>query len=248
MIRTLLGSAVCLALLCSVGCSREDPDPIPIPDGIDWEAAGELETDGNGLWILDGPSAMQQVLESMHHEDAVATSLHVQEMIPVDGGEVTLGREVTVERFGDRTASAANFAIGSQRGELISVAEEAWIRGNAAFMEEHGFTETDTFQCLAANSPVLADLDAFLDPESVLRTTATGLQIGVMAPEDESGPAILTLGADTAPVGQLTVRAHGTPLPQQLSIADESGTVRLDFDWNPGDTVEPPSSDDITCE
>lgn len=248
MRRRLLAGALCVALLGAVGCSRDEPDPIPTPEGIDWNAAAELETDGNGLWILDGPSAMEQVLRSMHLEDSVSTSLHVAERVPVDGGDYIDGREVHVERFGDRTSSAATFTIGSQQGELLTIAEEAWVRGNAEFMERHGFEASESFHCIAAGSPVLADLQEFLDPQSVLRTSATGLQIGVVPPEDESGPATLTLGADAAPVGRLTVRAHGTPLPQQLSIADESGTVSLDFDWNDDDTVEPPNADEIVCD
>ena len=248
MMRSALFIVTCLAILVTLGCSRETPDPIPTPTGIDWEAAAELETDGNGLWILDGPAAMEQVLRSLHGEEPARTSLVVHEMVPVEGGEFTPGRNIAVERVGNRDTFEATFTIGSMNGQLISIGEDAWIRGNEEFMRAHGHEATDSFRCIAANSPQLAEVMPFLDPESVIRTAVTGLQIGVVPPEDSDSPAILTLGADAAPIGTLTVRAHGVPLPQVLSIADESGTVRLDFQWAAEHAVEKPAPDALACD
>lgn len=248
-------AAVVLSVAVLASCSRTEPEEIPVPEGVDLEAAGEVGPSGNGLWILDGVSAAGRVIDAMHAAGGGTMSGTVHEMVPVEQGDPVPGRTISVESASDGQNLHASLVVGDQSGELIIDGQHVWVRGNAAFAERIGIaaaTDTataDAFVCMARGPAAITELSTLAEPTGFLRSALSGLEIGALSPtEDQPEWQKLVLGTSGAPIGELVVAAVGAPLPQQLYVSDESGTIEAQFTWEDVPEIHAPESDVSGCE
>ncbi len=242
-------AAVVVAGALLVSCSKQEPEPIPTPEGVDLEAAAEIGASGNGLWILDGVSAAGRVIDAMRSAGGGTMTASVHEMIPVEQGDPLPGRTMSVVSSSDGTHLQASFVVGDQTGELIIIGNEVWVRGNEAFTERIGVSDgAEDFVCLARGSTSITELETLATPADFLRSTLSGLEIGTLSPtEAEPELQSLVLGVSAAPIGYVTVAAQGPPLPHQLSAFDVTGSVEAQFTWGDVSEIQAPDSDAEGC-
>ncbi|MFC5338655.1 hypothetical protein [Leucobacter denitrificans] len=242
-------AAVVIAGSLLVSCSKEEPEPVPKPEGIDLEAAAEIGASGNGLWILDGVSAAGRVIDAMRAADGGTMTASVHEMIPVEQGDPLPGRNISVVSSTDGTNLQASFVVGDQTGELVIIGNDVWVKGNGAFTERIGAGDgTDEFVCMARGSTSIAEFETLAKPAEFLRSTLSGLEIGTLSPtEAEPDLQSLVLGVSAAPIGYVTVAAQGPPLPHQISAFDVTGSVEAQFTWGDVSEIQAPDGDASGC-
>lgn len=257
MIRMLgVTAAVTAAMLC-VSCSKAEPIEIPVPEGVNLPAAAEVRDEGNGLWLLEGPTAASHVIDAMRDAGGGTMTASVLEMVPVDQGDPIVGRSIAVTSSSDGVNWAASVTVGDQTGEVVMVDDTVWLRGNERFAESAMLpslvtaelaADSETFVCLERNLVGLTPFETLADPVEFLRTTLTGSEVATpLVSLGDAETQTLTLGSGGAPTGELVVNLRGAPLPQRLFISDESGTVQAQFTWGDIDEISQPSHDSAGC-
>ena len=251
MRRLLAAAGAVTAAAFLAGCAAHAgaaPTPAPTlsPTWVDLDAAAGVRDGGNGLWLLDGPTAAGEVVTAARAGGDVTMTLVVRETIPVEGGDIVDGRSIRVERSGTPDRFRADFTVGDQSGELVVVGADAWLRGNAAVRARFAL-EGDGFTCISRQSAGFAELEKLLSPADVVRSALIGMEIGVLPPEEGDTDLSLVIGAGGAPVGELLVAAKGAPLPSTLVSADPTGSVRAEFAWAETPAVEPPEAAPESC-
>lgn len=251
-IATLLAAA-----LACTACAAGDPVEIPIPGGFDVDAAREVEASGNGLWLLDGPTAAGRVLEAMGSPSSATMQARVLERIPVEQGASIDGRVVEVASSRVGQDFEAVLSVGDQHGEIIAVGDRVWLRGNEAFSARLGIEPSDAFVC---RGRAFTEIDAFAsltDPVEFLRTSLIGLDIGILEPSAAETPEAdptgsvqtLVLGSGGAPIGELLVSARGAPLPERVFLEDQTGLIEADFSWSePSEISSPEGASGVGCD
>lgn len=251
--RRALLSAAALTVVLLAGCSASgapgDPEATPTPTmsptWVDLEAAAQLGGQGNGLWLLDGPTAAGRIIDAARVGEAAMT-LDVQEMVVVEGEDPVAGRSIRVERAGTTDRYRADFAVGDLVGDVVVIGPAVWMRGNAALTERFGLSG-DAYACVSRQSAAFADLEELLNPADVVRASLIGMELGVLPPAPDADTLAVVIGTGGAPVGQLIVDASGSPLPRSLVSSDPTGTVSATFVWGPGDDVAVPDGAAAAC-
>lgn len=253
MIRLKALAVVAAAAILLTGCSRTEPVEVPVPEWVDLEAAAEIGSDGNGLWLLDGPSAASEIIDAMRAQGSGSMAATVQEMIPQEEGAPLTGRSISVSTRTDGVNVRAELTVGNQRGDLIVIGQEVWVRGNQAFADTIGVedagVDAEAFVCVPRGSTTITDLLTLATPAEFLRTTLMGLEMGVLAPDGENlETQKLVLGSGGAPTGDVSVSAIGAPLPHTLYVSDQSGDVRAEFTWDAPEEIVAPEGDASRCQ
>lgn len=254
-------AAVMLVGALSVSCAKTKPVEIPVPEGVDLGAAAEIGDSGNGLWLLDGPSAASRVIDAMRTAGGGTMTATVHELVPVEKGDPLPGRTISVVSRTDGVGFEASITAGDQSGELVVVGQSVWVKGNAAFAARVGVPGAEApglggsgaggagdFVCVARGAASISEFEALADPAGFLRTALIGLEMGVLGPTD-AAPDVqtLVLGAGGSPIGELAVEARGAPLPQRLFVADQTGTIAASFTWGGVSEIRPPSDSGNDC-
>lgn len=251
MRRLLAAPAAVAAVVLLAGCAAQAgaaPTPAPTlsPTWVDLDAAAGVRDSGNGLWLLDGPTAAGEVVNATRAGGDVTMTLAVHETIPVEGGDIVDGRAISVDRSGSPDRYRASFTVGDQTGELVVIGADAWMRGNEALRARFAL-EGDGFACVSRQSAGFAELEKLVNPADVVRSALIGMEIGVLPPEEGDTDLSLAIGTGGAPVGELVVAAQGAPLPSTLMSADPTGTVRAEFAWGETPAVEAPEGAPESC-
>lgn len=242
--------AVALAAVLLAGCSAstgpaETPTPTMSPTWVDLEAAAEVGDRGNGLWLLDGPTAAGRIIDAARVGEAAMT-LDVQEMVVVEGEDPVPGRRIHVDRVGTTDRYRAQFALGDQSGDVVVIGADVWMRGNAPLAERFGLGG-DGYTCVSRQSAAFAELETLFGPADVVRSALLGMELGVLPPTEGAETLSVVIGTGGAPVGQVTVDASGSPLPRALTSVDTTGSVAATFVWGAGDAITPPEGAPESC-
>lgn len=251
--RRALAIAVALSAVLLAGCSpspatgepEESPSPTMSPTWVDLDAAAQVGDRGNGLWLLDGPTAAGRIIDAARVGEAAMT-LDVQEIVVVPDQDPVPGRSIRVERVGTTDRYRASFTVGDQAGDVVVIGADVWMQGNPALAQRFGLA-ADGYTCVSRQSAAFADLETLLAPADVVRAALIGMELGVLPPTEGAETLSVVIGTGGAPVGQLTVDASGSPLPRTLVSADTTGSIGATFTWGPTDEVVVPEGAPATC-
>ena len=135
--RTLAGAAgITLALLLT-GCAGSSTQVIATPD-ID-PAATDGPITGNGLWLLGGTAAADEIVDAVRSAGTVRYSGTFTELTTgTPDTEPVPGRGLTVEYEGGRAGTSASFAAGDQRAQVVMLDGRTYTTGNDAYAAATG--------------------------------------------------------------------------------------------------------------
>ncbi|WP_207454275.1 hypothetical protein [Desertivibrio insolitus] len=227
MRRRLTGAAVALALALTgcTGAPAVDPPPAPEIDLSEEDLSA-----GNGLWYLDGATALERIVEATRDAGNWTYSGSLVESVPVEDAPPVPGRRIDFAVTGSDTAYSASITAAGQQLEIVVADGAGYVRGNEAFAARAGRPElTSGYVCLTADDPLLAEWADVTEPGALLDALLGATELGVTPPAPGATTATLVPGIDGAPIGTLTVAAEGDPLPGQLVLADTSGSANVTF-------------------
>ena len=220
-------STVVLLAGCSAGAATP---PVPVPTNVDLGLVDIENGSANGLWYLTGNDAASQVLEAVRRTEGVTMEGTIEEMVPQQSAPPIPGRTIRFTSQGDSSASVTTLSAGAVELEIRIVEGVAYLRGNAAYDANAGIVTGSTFACTSPDSDLVTEWAELTDPAELLSATLIGFELGVLAPAEESTDvATIVIGSGGAPLGTLQVEAAGQPLPRQLLVADQTGSVSVAF-------------------
>ncbi len=244
----LVAASVVIGALA--GCSRgEEIEPPPAPAGVDLEAVDIDDEAANGIWLLDGATALQRVVDAVRAGGGGRMQGWIVESVPVEDAEPVPGRRVDLAVVGSASAYRAQLSVEGQELELVVADGAAYLRGNAAYAQRVGDDRfASGFVCLTPDDDLVTEWRTLTDPAQLIDEALGGAELGVDAPADDSGTTDIVIGAGGAPVGALTVSAVYAPLPQRLVVGDVSGNASIDFaDWGGTEAVTAPEDVAVGC-
>jgi len=248
--RSLRLAAGLAAVVALAGCSRAaEIEQPPAPAGVNLEAIDIADETANGLWFVDGPTALQRVIDAVRAAGGARMSGWLVESVPVEDAEPVAGRRIDLAVTGTPSAYSAQLALQGQEIELVVVDGAAFLRGNAAYAQRVGDERfASGFVCLTADDALVAEWSALTDPAELLDGALGSAELGIHAPAEGAPTTELVIGAGGAPVGALTVSAVYAPLPSRLVIGDVSGNASIDFAaWGETDAVTAPEDVAVDC-
>ncbi|UYO96687.1 hypothetical protein OED01_13930 [Microbacterium sp. M28] len=203
------------------------PTPVPTPEHLDLEA-WDPES-GNGIDLLDGPSARAVVLSAIRGAGPVAMSGTFSD---------ARGRSIRLAVHGSNSQTVARFDMGG--GETVVVVDDgrSYVRPSATTAAAWALP-ADVYSCVADDSPAVTQWGPLLHPlQTVSALTADAVALGQPA----DGEVDLLLGPEGT-LGALHLHAVGAPLPLSLTRADPAGTLDIAFaGW--GEEIEMPDLGD----
>lgn len=221
-----------LALVLTLtGCSgATTAEPVPVPTHIDLGTVDIENGTENGLWLLTGNDAASQVLSAMRRAEGVTVDGVVHEMIPQQSAPPVPGRVIQFTVSETSSATTAAITAGAVQVEIRIVDGTAYIRGNAAYDAAAGIETGTVFACTSPDSELIAEWANLLDPAQFVSTTLIGFELGVLEPTDAAPDvATVVVGSGGAPLGTLLVESEGQPLPRELRVADQTGSIVATF-------------------
>jgi hypothetical protein len=248
--RALAVVAALASALALAGC-RAGPEhpPIPVPTNIDLGEV-ELEPGQNGVWLLDGPSAVREVIRAARGGGPSVMTGTMRESIPGEGGDPpTPGRGIELDVRGTRDAHVATYTAEAQRVELVVVDGRAYVKGNAAYAARTGIPEVGQgWVCTSVDDPLAAEWVDLATPSTLIAAALSGRELGPTPPlEADSPTADIVIGSGNAPVGAMKVAASGPPLPTSLVAGDATGSMSIAFSWGEPVEVVAPSELAVAC-
>jgi hypothetical protein len=240
-VRQLIGAGALALALTLTGCAAApavEAPPAPPVDLSDTDVSS-----GNGFWYLDGPAALDQVVEATRDAGGYSYSGSLVESIPVEDAAPLTGRRIDLAVTGTETAYRATITAAAQQLELVVAGGAGYVRGNDAYAARAGRPElTAGFVCVTAADPLIAEWADVTTPGALLRALLGATELSVTAPAEDATTATLVAGVDNAPIGTLTVDATAAPLPGALVLADTSGSANVVFaEWGTAAPVTPPT-------
>ena len=233
---SVLAAAAALPLILTA-CSSATPEAPPVFSGVEASSYSAASPEDNGIWLLRDQPLLEAVLSAVDNAPSVHYSgSFVERIKKMDskGDEFTAdGRKITLAVDRTEAGYTADFTAGKITARIVVVGGNAYVSGNAAFASSAKLPEaTSGSVCVTPSDRSVRAWEGLSDPLTLLTgllldvdTAASAVQPSKPATE----PAAVVLGPADAPVGQLTVSAHGSPLPQRLTVADAGGRAQLSF-------------------
>lgn len=238
--------AVLLLTACS---SAQEDEPIPAPAGVDLGAVDIADEAVNGVWYLDGDSALDRVLEAVAAAGGATVTGWVQESVPAEEGPPTPGRRIDLEVRGTPSSYRAAISTGAQQVELVVTDGAGYLRGNAEYAQRIGEPRaTEGFVCTTQADALITEWHELTDPRALLGGLLAGGALSIDPPAEGAGTTDLVIGSGGTPVGALTVSATYAPLPTALILGDISGSAELRFEnWGGTESVSAPDDLVVPC-
>ncbi|GAA1811096.1 hypothetical protein [Agromyces neolithicus] len=247
--RALAGAAGITVALLLAGCAGASTQVIATPD------LGPSPTDdpisGNGLWLLDGTAAADEIVDAVRSAGTVRYSGTFTELTAASPDtEPAPGRGLTVEYEGGPAGSSASFAAGDQRAHVVMVDGRTYTTGNDAYATATALDAAARgWVCSIGTTSARDEWAPLLDPaELVASLLGTGESIAVETPADADTVVEVIIGSAEAPVGIMTVAREGAPLPAEFTAGDTSGDGSFTFSaWGDPVAVDAPDDPLIAC-
>ncbi|MDQ0893269.1 hypothetical protein [Agromyces ramosus] len=245
-----------LALLALVGvaltaCSGQPADAPPTPSHLALDRLGDEPASGNGLWLLGGGDAADEIERAVGDAGTVTYSGEFTELTPgTAGAEPSPGRTLRVEYTGRPDHYAATIETGALRAEVVAVDGRTYLRGNAAYAAHTGIAEVEQgFVCAVSGGSLVEEWAPFLHPrELVADLLEASATLTVQPPQGDAQTLDVVVGSADAPAGVMTVQRTGPPLPGAFTAGDSTGSGSFTFSaWGEQPDVAAPTDPVRAC-
>ncbi|WP_127794271.1 hypothetical protein [Agromyces sp. LHK192] len=234
-----------VALSVLTGCTGDTPEPPPTPTAVDLEhLPDDLADYGNGLWLLTGAEAADEVVAAVRAAGAVRYSGRFTELTePAPDVEPVTGRSLGVDFAGTPSGYTATLFTDELRAEIIAVDGLTYLRGNDAYAARAGLPELAAgYVCTTGDDDLVDEWAPLLRPADLVGSLlGASDSIAVGEPRGDDATLEIVVGAGEAPAGILRVQRSGPPLPATFTAGDASGDGTFTFEsWGqPFDVAAP---------
>jgi hypothetical protein len=239
-----------VGVLLLAACSTASTDPPP-PAGIDLESFDTAATPGNGLWMLTGAAAADEVVAAARSAGSVHyTATFTELTLGTPETEPAPGRTLAVDFTGRPGEATARITAGDVEFEAVLVDGRTYVRGNAAYAVHTGLAEVERgFVCSIGEETFLEEWAPLLQPANLVAALLESSEsLIVEQPEGDESTVSLIVGASDAPVGSMVVQRSGPPLPVTFTAGDGSGDGDFAFTaWGEPVDVSAPTDSSVDC-
>ncbi|GAA1766761.1 hypothetical protein GCM10009747_28860 [Agromyces humatus] len=243
-----VASGIAGALLLTA-CAGASTQVIATPSVGAGPADGQIA--GNGLWLLGGIAAADEIVDAVHAAGTVRYSGAFTELTAgTPDTEPAPGRVLTVEFEGGRAGSSAVVTAGDQRAQIVMVDGRTYTTGNAAYAAATALGDAALgWVCSIGTTSARDEWAPLLEPGALIESLlGTGESVAVETPADGGAVVDVIVGSADAPVGILTVAREGAPLPIAFAAGDTSGDGTFSFSaWGEPVEVSAPADPVVAC-
>ncbi|MFB6610046.1 hypothetical protein ACFCVO_07000 [Agromyces sp. NPDC056379] len=234
-----------VAALALAGCSQAPAEAPPTPSHVDPGDLDPSQIDGNGLWLLTGTDAAEEVVDAVAAAGSVEYSGTFTELTAATPeADPVPGRTIAVDYRGRPGDFAAKITAGGLSFDVVVVEGRTYLRGNDAFAAQLGIPELEQgYVCAAAGDGLVDQWSPLLRPADLVSALlGASASVSVTQPSADAELLELVVGGETAPAGVMQVQRIGAPLPTGFAAGDTSGDGAFTFSaWNENLLVEAPA-------
>lgn len=241
---------IAVGVLPLAACSGASADPPPAA-GIDLEAFDAAATPGNGIWMLSGTAAADEVVSAARAAGSVHyTGTFTELTRATPDTEPAPGRTLAVDFTGRPGEAIARITAGDVAFEAVLVDGRTYVRGNAAYAAHTGLAEVEHgYVCSIGEETFLAEWAPLLRPANLVAALLQSSEsLTVEPPAGEESTVSVIVGASDGPVGAMAVQRSGPPLPVTFTAGDGTGDGDFAFTaWGEPVDVAAPTDPAVDC-
>ncbi|WP_430591648.1 hypothetical protein [Humidisolicoccus flavus] len=241
------------AVVALSGCRPTPPPPAPPePSDVDLSQFSESDPTSNGLWLLDGDRAADQINRAVAEAGSASIEGTFTELVVVDPEQPPVnGRTVTIAYDGTPERMTAKISAGNIAIDVVVLDGRTYVQGNDVYAQRTGIPEfAEGYVCTNAGEALLSEWSPMLNPRELIETLLAGSDsLSVMPPAEEGETLDVIVGSGDAPVGKLVVEGVGAPLPSAFTAGDSSGNSSFTFTaWGESPEVSIPENIARSCD